>query len=236
MSAHWIERILPSLDPKSLDEHVGLAEAYLACADHENFPSDYAQAVKALEPFLQSNQMTAANWLTYAAAVTGTGDTAGAERAYREALKVDANNGIAQNNLADLLRHHSDPASLKEAESLMSEAITNHPGDPNLVSYFDTQAQIFIKEERADDAIAAFQKGYAIDPRDLNILIGLALTYANNHQIDAAVRYLSQIDSVNLPGAKLSSDLQGELDILRQTIRKNASQNSMSGTDFSPAR
>ncbi len=143
MSAHWIERILPSLDPKSLDEHVGLAEAYLACADHENFPSDYAQAVKALEPFLQSNQMTAANWLTYAAAVTGTGDTAGAERAYREALKVDANNGIAQNNLADLLRHHSDPASLKEAESLMSEAITNHPGDPNLVSYFDTQAVDF---------------------------------------------------------------------------------------------
>jgi hypothetical protein len=70
----------------------------------------------------------------------------------------------------------------------------------------------------------------------LNILIGLALTYANNHQIDAAVRYLSQIDSVILPGSKLSSDLQGELDTLRQTIRKNASQNSMSGTDFSPAR
>jgi Tfp pilus assembly protein PilF len=235
MSARWIDQIRPSLDPKSIDEYAALAEAYLACADRQNFPPDYALAVKALTPFLQSSDMTAAHWLTYASAVTGTGDTPSAEQAYRQALKIDPNNGVALNNLADLLRQKGNPASLKEAETLVSQAIANHPGDPNLVSFFDTQAQILLRQGRSDDAIAAFQKGYAVDPRDLNILIGLALTYANNHQIDAAVRYLSQIDNLILPGTHLSSDLQAQLDSLRQAIRKNASQSSISGTDLSPA-
>jgi predicted Zn-dependent protease len=236
MSGRWIEQIRPLLDPKSIDEHAGLAEAFLACADRQNFPPDYALAVQALQPFLQSGQMTAAHWMTYASAVTGTGDIASAERAYREALKVDSNNGVAMNNLADLLRQRGDPAALKEAEGLISQAIAGHLSDPYLVSFYDTQAQIFLKQGRSGDAIAAFQKGYAVDPRDLNILIGLALTYANTHQIDIAVRYLSQIDNLILPGTHLSSDLQAELDSLRQAIHRNASQSSVSGTDFSPAR
>ncbi len=236
MSGRWIEQIRPMLDSKSIDEQAGLAQALLACADRENFPPDYALAAQALQPFLQSGQMTAAHWMTYASAVTGTGDIASAEHAYREALKVDSNNGIAMNNLADLLRQRGDAASLKEAEGLISQAIASHPGDPYLVSFYDTQAQILLKQGRSNDAIAAFQKGYGVDPRDLNILIGLALTYANTHQIDIAVRYLSQIDNLILPGTHLTSDLQAELDSLRQAIHRNGSQSSVSGTDFSPAR
>jgi Tfp pilus assembly protein PilF len=236
MSGRWLEQIRPLLDPKSIDEQASLAEALLSCADRQNFPPDYALAAQALQPFLQSGQMTAAHWMTYASAVTGSGDIASAERAYREAIKVDQNNGVAMNNLADLLRQRGDPASLREAEGLISQAITGHPGDPNLVSYFDTQAQIFLKQGRSSDAIAAFQKGYAVDQRDLNILIGLALTYANTHQIDIAVRYLSQIDNLILPGTHLSSDLQAELDSLRQAIHRNGSQSSVSGADFNPAR
>ncbi|MGD0462534.1 MAG: tetratricopeptide repeat protein [Tepidisphaeraceae bacterium] len=235
MSGRWIDQIRPSLDPKSIDEHAGLAQAYLSCADRQSFPSDYALAAQALQPFLQSGRMTAPHWLTYASAMTATGDTLSAERAYRQALKVDPNNGVALNNLADLLRQSGDPASLKEAESLVSQAIASHPQDPNLVSFYATQAQILLKEGRSVDAIASFQKGYALNPKDLNILIGLASTYANSHQIDAAVRYLSQINNLVLPGTHLSGDLQAELDSLRQAIRKNASPNSVTGTDFSPS-
>jgi predicted Zn-dependent protease len=234
-SGQWIEQIRPSLDPKSLDENAALAEAYLACADRQNFPPDYALAAKALQPFLQSSDMTAAHWLTYASAVTGAGDIASAEQAYRQALKIDPDNGIALNNLADLLRQKGNPSSLQEAEGMVSRAIATHPGDANLVSFLDTDAQILLKEGRTNDAVAAFQKGYAIDPKDLNILIGLALTYANNHQIDVAVRYLSQIDNLIVPGTHLTADLQTQLDDLRQAIRKSASQSSMTGTDFSPS-
>ncbi len=235
LSGRWIDQIRPLLDPKSIDEHAGLAEAYLACADRQNFPLDCALAAQALQPFLQSGRMTAPQWLIYASALTGTGDADSAEQAYRQALKLDPNNGVALNNLADLLRRSGDPASLKVAESLVSQAIASHPEDPNLASFFDTQAQILLKQGRSDDAIAAFQKGYANDPRNLNILIGLASTYANTHRIDAAVRYLSQIDTLILPGTHLSGDLQAELDSLRLAIRNSASQNSVSGTDFSPA-
>jgi predicted Zn-dependent protease len=235
-SGRWIEQIRPMLDPKSIDEQAALAQAFLACADRENFPPDYRLAAQALQPFLETGQMTAANWMTYASAVTGSGDIASAEHAYREALKVDSNSGVAMNNLADLLRQRGDSASLKEAEDLISRAIAAHSGDPYLVSYYDTQAQIMLKQGRSDDAIAAFQKGYAVDSRDLNILIGLALAYANTHQIDIAVRYLSQIDNLILPGTHLSSDLQAQLDSLRQAIHRTGSQGSVSGADFNPPR
>ncbi len=233
-SQRWIDQIRPSLDPNSIEEHAGLANAYLACADRQNYPRDFTLAAQALQPFLKTGQMSAAQWLTYAAAVGGAGDIPSEMQAYREALKVDPKNAIAQNNLADLLRKKGDAASLREGQNLVLQAIANHPDDPNAVSFFDTLARILLKEGRTNDAISAFEKGYSIDPRNLNILIGLTATYANNHQIDAAVRYLSQIDSIVLPGTHLSGDLEVELENARQAIRKNDPQSSVSGTDFSP--
>lgn len=234
-SGRWIEQIRPLLDPNSIEEHAGLAEAYLACADRQNYSRDFTLAAEALQPFLQTGQMSARQWLTYAAAVGGAGDTASERQAYRQALKVDPKNAVAENNLADLLRKKGDAASLREGQNLVLQAIANHPDDPNAVNFFDTLARILLKEARTDDAIAAFEKGYSIDPRNLNILIGLTAAYANNHQIDAAVRYLSQIDSVLLPGTHLSEDLETELENARQAIRKSDSRSSLSGTDFSPA-
>ena len=44
-----------------------------------------------------------------------------AEQAYRQVLKLDPANAIAQNNLADLLRQTGTGDSLKEAENLISQ-------------------------------------------------------------------------------------------------------------------
>ena len=55
---------------------------------------------------------------------------------------------------------------------------------------------MLLKEGRPADAIAAFEKGNALNPKNLDILIGLASTCANNNQMDEAVRYLAQIDSL----------------------------------------
>ncbi|HEX4052882.1 MAG TPA: hypothetical protein VHX86_01320 [Tepidisphaeraceae bacterium] len=233
-SGRWIEQVRPLLDPNSVEEHAALADAYLSCANRQNDPQDFALAAAALKPFLQTGQLTAAQWLTYAAAIGGTGDAASEQQAYRQALKVDPKNAIAENNLADLLRKNGDAASLREGQNLVLQAIANHPDDPNTANFFDTLARILLKEGRTNDAISAFQKGYSIDPRNLNILIGLTSTYADNHQIDVAVRYLSQVDGVVVPGTHLSGDLQTELDNAREAIRKNDSRRSVSGADFSP--
>ena len=233
-SGRWIEQVRPLLDPNSVEEHAALADAYLSCANRQNDPQDFALAAAALKPFLQTGQLTAAQWLTYAAAIGGTGDAASEQQAYRQALKVDPKNAIAENNLADLLRKNGDAASLREGQNLVLQAIANHPDDPNTANFFDTLARILLKEGRTNDAISAFQKGYSIDPRNLNVLIGLTSTYADNHQIDVAVRYLSQVDGVVVPGTHLSGDLQTELDNARGAIRKNDSRRSVSGADFSP--
>ena len=161
-----------------------------------------------------------AQWLTYAGAAAGQHDLATAQQGYRQALKLDPTNAIAQNNLADLLRQTGTPDSLKEAEDLISKAIANHETDPEAFNYYDTLARVLLKENRPADAIAAFEKGNALNPKNLDILIGLASTCANNSQTEAAVRYLSQIDTLVPAGARLSDELQAELANARQAVRK----------------
>ena len=144
--------------------------------------------------------MGSRQWLTYAGAGAGAGDATTARQAYRQVLRLDPTNAVAQNNLADLLRQSNDAQSLKEAESLVNQAIASHGNDPDAFNFYDTLARILIKEGRADDAIAAFEKGNAIDPKNLDILIGLAAECASNNRTNAAIRYLSQIDGLLSPG------------------------------------
>jgi tetratricopeptide (TPR) repeat protein len=234
-SDSWISQIKPLLTADSIDEQGDLAEVYVACAEREDYPQDFTAATDALKPFLQSPKMGAPQWLTYAGAAVGQHDLATAQQGYREALKLDPANPIAQNNLADLLRQTGTPDSLKEAENLVSKAIANHETDPQAFDYYDTLARVLLKENRPADAIAAFEKGNALNPKNLDILIGLASTCANNSQTEAAVRYLSQIDTLVPAGARLSDELQAELANARQMVRKNDSRSSATGTDFYPS-
>jgi tetratricopeptide (TPR) repeat protein len=234
-SGSWIAQIKPLLNPDSIEEQEDLAEAYVACADKQNYPRDYGLARDALKPFVQTPKMGPRQWLSYAGASAGAGDGATARQAYRQVLKLDPTNAVAQNNLADLLRQSNDPGSLKEAEGLVNQAIAAHGNDPDAFNYFDTLARILMKEGRADDAIAAFEKGNAINPKNLDILIGLASACASNNRTGAAIRYLAQIDGLLPPGTQLSPELAAELANARQAVHKSDSRNSVSGTDFSPA-
>ncbi|MGD0413531.1 MAG: tetratricopeptide repeat protein, partial [Verrucomicrobiota bacterium] len=218
-----------------IEEQEDLAEVYVACADKQGYPQDYGLARDALKPFLQTPKMGSRQWLTYAGANAGAADAATARQAYRQVLKLDPANAVAQNNLADLLRQSNDPDSLKEAEGLVNQAIAGHGDDPDAFNYFDTLARILMKEGRAGDAIAAFEKGHAIDPKNLEILIGLASACAGNNRTSEAIRYLSQIDDLLPPGTQLNGELTAELATARQAVHKSDSRNSMSGTDYSPA-
>jgi cytochrome c-type biogenesis protein CcmH/NrfG len=228
----WIDQIKPHLAADLLEQSA-LAEVYVSCAEHQNAPEDFSLAVSALKPYLADPGMTARQWLTYAGAAGGSGDQAGAQQAYRQVLKLDSTSAVAENNLADLLRQSSDPQTLKEAETLASQAATTHPGDPQLFNYYDTLGRVLLKEGRAADAIAAFEKGNALNPKSLDILIGLASTCASNDRIDEAVRCLAQVDSILPPGSHLSPELEAELAAARQAVRKNDSRGSISGTNFS---
>jgi tetratricopeptide (TPR) repeat protein len=234
-SAKWIEIVKPLLTPDSIEEQESLAEAYVSCADRDGYSPDYALARDVLKPFIGTSKMGARQWLTYAGAASGANDNRGAAQAYREVLKLNSDNAIAENNLADLLRQTGDADSLKQAEALIEHAIANHAADPDAYNFYDTQARILMKQRRNDDAIAAFEKGYAINPTSLDILIGLAAVYADTNRTGEASRYLSQIDDLMASGQQLSPELKAELDATRKSVLNANMHNSVTGTDYTPS-
>jgi tetratricopeptide (TPR) repeat protein len=234
-SSKWIDQVKPLLSSDSVDEQEELAEAYIGCAEQQKYPDGYTAARDTLKPLIGTPKMGARQWLTYAGAVQGMGDAANAIDAYRRVLSIDPNNSIAQNNLADLLRQDGSLSDLKEAEALANKVIANHGNEPQAFNYYDTLARVLLKQGRAADAIAAFERGTQLNPKDLDLLIGLASTCATSNHTDAAIRYLSQIDTLLPQGAHLSPELQAELDTARQVIHKADSRGSVTGADFSPS-
>jgi tetratricopeptide (TPR) repeat protein len=234
-SAKWIDQVKPLLPADSIDEQEELAEAYIGCAEQQKCPQDYTVARDTLKPFIGTPKMGARQWLTYAGAAQGAQDAASAIDAYRRVLAIDATNSIAQNNLADLLRQDGSLSDLKEAEALVNKAIANHGSEPQAYNYYDTLARVLLKQGRAADAIAAFEKGTQLNPKDLDLLIGLASACATSNRTDAAIRYLSQIDTLLPQGAHLTPELQAELDTARQVIHKADPRGSVTGADFSPS-
>jgi predicted Zn-dependent protease len=102
-------------------------------------------------------------------------------------------------------------------------------------NFYDTLARVLLKEGRTDDAIVAFQQGDSLQPSNLNVLIGLASTYAKTNQMDLAARYLNRIDPLLATNGPISPDLKSELDGARQLVIKASGHSSAAGVDLQSA-
>ncbi|MGA3067134.1 MAG: tetratricopeptide repeat protein [Tepidisphaeraceae bacterium] len=216
----WIDQIRPLFDPNSPADQEKIADAYFDVAIHLNDPKAFQMARDTLSPFVDSPGATTSVLMTYALSCGATGDDVTAERAYRQLLKIDPKQPAAQNNLADILRKKDSPDALSEAETLARSAIAAAPNDPNTSNFCDTLARTLLKEGRVDDAIAVFQQGEQLQPKNFSVLIGLASAYAHANRIDDASRYLNRIDSLLPPNAQLPADSQTELDAARDIVKK----------------
>ena len=67
-SAKWIDQVKPLLSADSIDEQEQLAEAYIGCAEQQNYPADYAAARDTIKPLIGTPKMGARQWLTDAPA------------------------------------------------------------------------------------------------------------------------------------------------------------------------
>jgi len=233
-AAAWIEQIRPRLDPSSMGDQEQLADAYVQCALDRGYAQGFQIAYDTLKPFVSAQNATVPVLATFAAAATGIHDRPAAEQAYRQILKINPNLPGAQNNLADFLRQNGDMASLKEAEGLVRAAITANPNDPDLPSFYDTLARVLLAQGKVNDAIAAFQAGYHIQPKNMSLLIGLAYACAKSGQIEAAAAYLAKIDAQVQAGAKVPEELRSDLETARDAAKKTEARNSVTGTDLGP--
>jgi len=228
-----IQQILPLLDSHALQDQQALADAYLVCAARWNYSNGFQLARDALQGFVDSPDVTVPALMTYALACGGAGDNVVAEKAYRHLLSLDSKQPIAQNNLADILRKKDDPASLKEAEGLARAAVAANPNNPDTANFYDTLARILLKQNRTNDALAAFMAGDQLQPKNLNILIGEAWVCATTSRIDDASNYLARIDAVLPPGARLLDEYQSQLDTARKLVK--AATAPKTEPDISPA-
>jgi Tfp pilus assembly protein PilF len=218
----WINQIRPLFDPNSVDDQTKIAAAYFDVAIHLNDPKAFQMARDALSPFVDSPNATVPALMTYALACSAGGDDAAAEHAYRQLLKIDPKQPVAENNLADILRKKSTPDAWSEAEALARAAIAAEPNSPDASNFYDTLARTLLSEGKSDDAIAAFQQGEQLQPRNFSILIGLASAFAHANRMDDAAHYLNKIDSLLPPNAQLPPDSQAELDAARDLVKKSS--------------
>jgi predicted Zn-dependent protease len=226
----WIEQIHPLLDANSLQDQSQLASAYFDLAEHRGYTDGYELTRKTLQPFVDNPKISKESLLTYALACGNVNDPADAEHAYRQLLKIDPNQPIVQNNLADLLRQKGDAASLQEAESLARAAIATTGDTPSAAGIYDTLARVLLKEGRQDDSIAAFEHGDQLQPNDLSILIGLANISAKTKKFDDALHYLTRIDALTNPDTQLSPENQAQLLEARQLVSQGTSSSPVTSS------
>jgi tetratricopeptide (TPR) repeat protein len=219
----WIEQVHPLLNANSLDDQSQLAEAYYDLALHRGYADGFDLARKTLKPFVDDPKISKQSLLTYALSCGSVNDPADAEHAYRQLLKLDPNQPIVQNNLADLLRTKGDAASLQEAESLARAAIAANGDTASAAGIYDTLARVLLSEGRQDDAIAAWEHGDQLQPNDLSILIGLADISAKTKRFDDALHYLTRIDALTNPNTELSPENQSQLLEARQLVSQGTS-------------
>ncbi|MDP9174820.1 MAG: hypothetical protein M3O30_13290 [Planctomycetota bacterium] len=229
-TAAWIEQIRPLLDPHSLTEQQHLADAYFDCATRRGYPKGFEFARDALKPFVGTAAITVPALMSFASAADNAGDLPTAEIAYRRVLQMDSTQTIAQNNLAEVLRAKGSSASIKEAEALARAAIAVRPNDPASSTYYDTLAHILLQEQRTEDAFSTFEAGYRLQPKDLNVLIGLTWLSAKNNRINAANHYLEQVQALLPSDSQVDGEVKQELDTARDLLKKANTSNSITGT------
>ena len=131
--------------PRSADLHTRLASAYQRKGDVAAALASY-RTVQEIKP-----DDSAAN-AALAQALSLNGQRKEAIDAYRRALKTNSNDIVSMNNLASLLVE--DGGNLEEAETLVRQALTKIPTQPN---FKDTLGTIYLKRNLDDSALSLFR-------------------------------------------------------------------------------
>lgn len=151
------QRVLASLDPDSPgagDLNLRLGETYRRKGDLDSAIRSLARA----NDLLPGNATIVG---TLALALDSSGNRVDAQRAYRAAIELDANNAIAMNNLAFLLAEGG--TDLDEALRLARRAMEI---SPSAMEITDTAGWVQLKRGDNDAAIALFAEAVAKEPSE----------------------------------------------------------------------
>lgn len=124
----------------------------------------------------------------YAVAQYATGDVAGAEMTYRKQIKVDGNNAVAHNNLANALR---DQGNYEEAIKEYKEAISLDP--KVMTSYINLGNMYQYSLDKKDEAVKVYQEAISQNPDSADAYVLLGILYEGSGDKDGAKKNFQKV-------------------------------------------
>lgn len=195
--------LTPSTDP-ALKARAWRA---LARLDQKSRPAD---ASNELLEALKISSETPDDIILSGELAEASGDTAGAEAAYRRLLAKDPNDADATAALVHLLLKEKKP---DQAEALLTAALKNAPTDPTLNSQL---ASLYDQQNQPDKAIPLVEKLHAASPDNAAIARLLAHLYSSNGQFDKSGPLYASLAAGNPKDPTLVTDQADSLIHLRQ--------------------
>ena len=155
LSGCSLPKIIVLHDPLSADEHVRLGGIYDAQGKTERARDQYQAAVK-------QDAKHGKAWALLGDTSIRLKDYPGSARAYKNALKLDPQNGDLHNNLAWVYVQQGE--DLEEAHDLVTKALLLVPA--HRPYYLDTLGVVLLKLGKAQDAVTTLKEAVDTIPGD----------------------------------------------------------------------
>jgi tetratricopeptide (TPR) repeat protein len=134
--------------------------------------------------------------------------TADAQQTFERVLQLDANAGVAANNLAWIYLEHGG-----NTDAAVRLAQTARAAFPQSAEVHDTLGWAYFKKGQLADAVASLRRSYELDPRNSTTLYHLALAYDRHGDRDDARKAMTRYLQVD-PSSDRSADLRQRLQSL----------------------
>jgi predicted CXXCH cytochrome family protein len=173
--------VAPLLTDKVRAVRIAAARSLADLPPGDLTPERRAALASASAELIEAEQATAErpeSQISIGAFQAGRGDFAEAEKAYREALRLDPNSAPAMVNLADLYRQMGREG---DAEAVLRKAIAVGPG---YAPAYHALGLMFARAHQLPDALGALQKAVILDPQNARYayVYGIALNSAGQAQ------------------------------------------------------
>lgn len=214
ITAAWLEKLGTATPPDAFEEQVLLARSWRALGAACGVSNYQTRGIKITDDLAAKPGATAVVFLDLGILRQQQGDLAAAEAAFRKCLTLEPHQATAQNNLASLLILRPG-ADLKEAQTLMADALKSNPGS---ASYYDTQAAVFAQLKQVDQAVASLNQAVRLEPGNLDWQFNLATILLETGRRDKAGVVLEQIESLHLSPPRLTPTWHQKLESLRTAL------------------
>ncbi len=159
LAMEWLDRMTTHMPADAAIDNTRLAATWLELGGKFKSVACRQKAQKILNELVKQPAAASEAWFLLGMLAEQNVDSTAAVNAYRQALKLSPDMGVACNNLAMLLS--ADDSQLDEALVMADRAVGLSPRTP---AYLDTLAHVQHRLRRHDDAVATARRAVDLQP------------------------------------------------------------------------